>query len=60
MYIGQDAYGFGTTTGAVKKIGISGSAVTTLASGLNYPGAIAVDSTSIYWTERNSIKKLAK
>jgi hypothetical protein len=51
-------YNGGTTqqgdgTGAVKKISINGGSVTTLASGLNRPNQIVVDSTSgfVYWVE---------
>jgi hypothetical protein len=42
-------------TGAVKKVGINGGTVTTLASGPSAwqsgPQAIAVDSTSVYWLD---------
>lgn len=40
--------------GTVKKVGINGGTVTTLASDLSTSngGKIAVDSTSVYWTER--------
>jgi|GEM_PF-3061898 len=45
--------------GAVKKVGINGGTVTTLASGLNTPEPIALDDTSVYWVE-NGINKVDK
>lgn len=48
--------------GAIKAVGKNGGAVVALASAF-YPGSIAVDETSVYWTEGGSngvIKKISK
>ncbi len=37
--------------GAIKKIGVAGGAVATLASGLDSPTDLTVDSQSVYWIE---------
>ena len=52
--------GLSLVSGTVKKVGINGGTVTTLASGLDSPSGIAVDATSVYWTETGSrtIKKV--
>lgn len=53
----------------LKKVGLNGGAVTTLASGLHNPQAITIDSTSVYLTDTSAffatgsgctIKKIAK
>lgn len=47
----------GAGTGALRKVGVGGSAPVTVASGWPYagPSALAVDATSIYWTSGNSV-----
>jgi len=44
-------------------VGMNGGSVTTLASGLDNPNGIAIDSTNVYWAETavsGTIKKIAK
>ncbi|HTG00484.1 MAG TPA: hypothetical protein VK654_07860, partial [Nitrospirota bacterium] len=45
--------------GGVNKIGITGGAITTLATG-TYPSHIAIDSSNVYWNDRGSIFKIGK
>lgn len=45
-------------TSTIKKINKNGGSIVTLASEVNEPRAIAVDSTSAYWSEAGSLKKL--
>ncbi|HAP66743.1 MAG TPA: hypothetical protein DCQ99_02780 [Nitrospinae bacterium] len=47
----------------LKMVGMNGGSVTTLASGLDNPNGIAIDSTNVYWAETavsGTIKKIAK
>jgi hypothetical protein len=51
----------GTTNGTIKKVGLSGGAVTTLwSSPTLVPDSIAVDSANVYWSGGSSIFKVGK
>jgi hypothetical protein len=44
--------------GVVMKVPLDGGAPTRLASGLSSPTSIAVDDTSVYWADAQSVMKL--
>jgi hypothetical protein len=44
--------------GVIMKVAKAGGPVTTLASGRDNPGAVAVDATHVYWTEATGLYKL--
>jgi hypothetical protein len=46
--------------GAVKSKALSGGTIQTLASGQNAPSSIFVDSSSIFWTTADAVRKLAR
>lgn len=47
-------------SGTVKKVSLSGGAITTLATSTNGPYSIATDSTNVYWADNSAIKKIGK
>ena len=48
--------------GTVRKVGLAGGPVVTIASAQNQPGYMAMDAKSLYWTNSGSgtVMKLAK
>lgn len=60
IYWTEIAYPLTTTSGSVKSKTIAGGAETTLATGLNAPFGIAVDTTHVYFTEEGggNVKKV--
>jgi uncharacterized repeat protein (TIGR03803 family) len=50
-FVYWSTFGGTANTGVIAKLPIGGSAVTTLASGLAAPAALAVDDTNVYWVD---------
>jgi hypothetical protein len=58
-YVYFAVYGDDVAHGAIKRVGKSGGAVTTLADGEVGPGSLAVDATRVYWTSNDPSKTSA-
>jgi hypothetical protein len=52
--------GFHSGGGSIKRMPKQGGAITTLIDGLGEVGGIALDNDYVYWTEGDSVKKIAK
>ncbi len=58
VYWADPGTNYGSDDGAVAKVALDGSALTTLVANQNYPGGIAVDATGVYWTGAGGLLKV--